>query len=69
MRCYDGCPDKELQAIIDDCALARKQLADAGLTVTYFPMEGKWRVFRNYTATGGFHDTLRQAADAALKTT
>lgn len=41
MRCYDGAPDKNLQALLDDSKLAHKQLKSLGLTATYFPVEQK----------------------------
>ena len=66
MRCYNGCPDKELQALLDDQALATKELAAIGARATYFPMEQKWMVFKDYEAITEFHDTKRQAANAAL---
>lgn len=66
MRCYNGCPDKELQALIDDMKLASKELAAIGARATYFPMEHKWMVFSDNKAITGFHDTKRQAANAAL---
>lgn len=66
MRCYNGCPDKELQALIDDCALAAKQLDAVGARATYFPVEERWMVFRDYLQISEFHHTIRQAADAVL---
>lgn len=67
MRCYNGCPDSELQALLDDQALATKQLAAIGARATYFPMEQKWMVFKDYEAITEFHNTKRQAANAALE--
>lgn len=66
MRCYNGCPDSELQAILDDNELASKELAAIGARATYFPMEQKWMVFKDYKAITEFHNTKRQAANAAL---
>jgi len=67
MRCYNGCPDSELQAFLDDQELATKQLAAIGSRATFFPMEQKWMVFKDCEAITEFHDTKRQAANAALK--
>ncbi|HEY6020840.1 MAG TPA: hypothetical protein VIY48_13360 [Candidatus Paceibacterota bacterium] len=66
MRCYNGCPDKELQAVLDDNALASKELAAIGARATYFPMEEKWMVFKDCEPISKFHDTKRQAANAVL---
>lgn len=67
MRCYNGCPDKELQAMLDDKRKARQELVAAGLHATYFPMEGKWMVFdKDYNAVTGFCDSVREAADTAI---
>ena len=66
MRCYNGCPDDELQALLDDKALATKQLAAIGARATYFPTEQKWMVFKDYEAITEFHETKRQAANAAI---
>lgn len=67
MRCYDGCPDEELQAVLDAKFEAHKQLADAGLRATYFPMEGQWMVFdTGFNPVTGFCDSVLEAADTAL---
>lgn len=50
MRCYNGCPDKELQAVLDDNAAAEIELAVFGARATYFPMEERWMVFKDYTS-------------------
>lgn len=67
MRCYNGAPDSELQAFLDDSELASQQLAAVGMRATYFPMEGQWMVFRGLHAVTGFYPTKRGAANAALK--
>lgn len=66
MRCYHGCPDKELKLVLDDQENARKELAKIGAHATYFPMEQKWMVFKNYESISSFHDTIRQAANSVL---
>jgi len=67
MRCYNGCPDSELQALIDDNTLATKQLATIGAHAIYFPMESAWMVFKDNEAITEFHSTKRSAANAALR--
>lgn len=68
MRCYDGCPDSELQALLDDARRASRELEAAGLRATYFPVEQGWMVFRDLTPIStNFYPTKRAAADAALK--
>lgn len=67
MRLYNGCPDSELQAKLDDDKLAGNQLAKIGLRATYFPMEQKWMAFDcDSLAVSEFYDTKRQLADAML---
>jgi len=43
MRCYNGAPDAQLQALMDERVRLRKELksADPDAHVTYFPMEGE----------------------------
>lgn len=68
MRCYNGQPDKDLQALLDDLRKAGEELAAVGLRATYFPMEGKWMVFdKNHRPIDGFHSSKRDAADAAMR--
>lgn len=67
MRCYDGCPDKEYQALLDGRALARKRLAAVGLRATYFPLESMYMVFdSNFLPFGPFYNSLADAAEAAI---
>lgn len=67
MRCYNGCPDSKMQAVIDDQMKATKELEDIGATVTYFPMEEKWMAFKDNQAITSFHGTKREAANAVLQ--
>lgn len=68
MRCYNGCPDSALQALLDDSERATKQLAAIGARATYFPVEQGWLVFRDLERlTDNFQPTKRAAADAVLK--
>ena len=66
MRCYDGCPDSEYQAHLDDEAKASEELSKIGARATYFPMEGMWMVFKDYKAISGFYPSKRAAASAVL---
>lgn len=47
MRCYDGCPDRQLQEYLDSRARAKERLKAAGFTICYFPMEGAWVGFKD----------------------
>lgn len=66
MRCYDGCPDSQLQAKIDADTRVEKSLAKRGMSVTYFPVEQGWMVFKGYHPVTEFHPSLQSAAHAAL---
>lgn len=64
MKCYNGCPDKELQAILDDQANAQKELSKMDLHATYFPMEKRYMVFtENFKSDFVFHTSIREALD------
>lgn len=67
MRCYDGCPDSELQALIDAKIKARKEIESLGYTVTYFPMEDKWMAFKNYLPATKFHNSIIEIASILKK--
>jgi len=67
MRCYNGCPDSELQALLDDAKKAGEELAKKGMRAVYFPAEGAWMVFKNLAPVTDFHYSKRSAADTALK--
>jgi hypothetical protein len=68
MRCYNGCPDEELQAIIDDEAKATRQLTKRGIHATYFPMEGKWMGFNLASiSVTSFYDTKREMFNSLLQ--
>lgn len=60
MRCYDGCPDKELQAVIDDNKAAREALAGMGVRAVYFPGEEMFMGFdTEHRAVTGFCRSVR----------
>lgn len=59
MRLYNGCPDKELQELLDSRRETKRKIISLGFTVTYFPMEEKYIGFRNYTPVTEFCDSLQ----------
>lgn len=68
MRCYNGCPDKALQAVLDSAADVRKELERIGKEIdgvgcraTWFPMEEKFMVFKGLDPITGFCDNLHAA--------
>ena len=65
MRLYNGCPDKELQAVMDRDATAHKRAKAAGLGLTYFPAEGQWMAFKDHISVSGFHDSPTAALEGA----
>ena len=70
MRCYDGCPDSELQALIDHKAALRKKVTERygpGARVTYFPMEGAYRVYSaDHKPLGVMSPSMDVAVNSAL---
>lgn len=60
MRCYNGCPDSELQALLNANAEAHKRLnaVDERYSVTYFPNGGFWQVFLDNIQVGAEHQSL-----------
>jgi FMN phosphatase YigB (HAD superfamily) len=67
MRCYNGAPDNELQAIIDDNKAVDKELAALGMRTVWFPMEGMYMVFKDINAITDFHNTKRECLEAVKK--
>lgn len=61
MRCYDGCPDSELKALMDANAETERKATLAGIRLTYFPVEEMWMAFRGVKIASEFHPT-RQGA-------
>lgn len=68
MRCYDGCPDSELQAWIDARIDARKRLAAVNprAHITYFPYEAMYSVWLDHTQITNDHDDLICAANEGI---
>ena len=63
MRCYNGAPDYELKAVMNDRESARKEIEGRGFHPTYFPMEGAWMAFdTSHKSVSGFHPSLRTLA-------
>ena len=71
MRCYNGCPDKELQAWIDDRQKPIDEGKKMGVWITWFPIEQKYAACRQFDQPGGyadlsgFHSHPQQALDEA----
>jgi hypothetical protein len=63
MRCYNGCPDAELQALIDSEQSIRAQALKEGINLTYFPGEEKWGAseVETYKPLGELKTTLHEA--------
>ena len=66
MRCYNGCPDSEYQALIDSCTVARGALLALGYTATYFPMEERYMAFKGHRPASPFFVTIHSLADYLL---
>lgn len=69
MRYYDGCPDSDLQRLLDAQAAARKRVAAAfpEARVTYFPAEGMHLAFHGYKVVGEFQSDLITCVDKAIE--
>ena len=42
MRCYNGCPDSELQALIDHRKALKDEAKSLGYRLTWYPSEERW---------------------------
>lgn len=69
MRCYNGCPDSEYQAHLDE----QKRLSIIldktipGATCTYFPAEERYQCFtKDYRMIGEFSTTKAGAVHTAM---
>lgn len=67
MRCYNGCPDDELQAVWDNNDKARKYIVGAGYLVTWFPVEGKYRLCEKETYKAIGEDPMFNTLPAAAE--
>lgn len=75
MRCYNGCPDKELQALIDakTNAWTAMKRRDPEVHCTYHHYfseryEHGWQVHRWGVQLGGFYPSMTSAINAWLAT-
>ena len=77
MRLYNGAPDSELKAIMDDNAAVRAEAKSLGIHLTWFPVEERWHASAisdtvvgttAYQDLSGFHTTRRGALDEAKAT-
>lgn len=67
MRCYNGQPDKELQALLDEEHAVLTRAEKEKVQLTYFPAEEGWIAFRSFKPVSGFHSTPRPALEEALR--
>lgn len=68
MRCYDGCPDSELQALIDrDKSLLKTiRKIEPEAHCTYFHRDEQWQVHKWGNPLSGFHRNKLVALQEAL---
>lgn len=66
MRCYNGCPDSALQAVLDQQAADDRalKLAHPEAHCTYFPVEQEWQV-HIWGVPYGAPSTVRSVAIAS----
>ena len=68
MRCYDGCPDSKLQALIDERERLRKQLSAYDARCVYFPVEQAYQVWQGlHPVTSRMYSTASIAMRAAIE--
>lgn len=62
MRCYNGCPDDELAAVISSRDAARREAQRLGYAIVWFPAEGKWSAAlrSDWSPVGEFCDTAEE---------
>lgn len=58
MRCYNGCPDSQLQAHLNLQAELRKQITELGFSVTWFPSGEFYQAFKDYRIASKEHSSL-----------
>jgi hypothetical protein len=68
MRCYNGCPDSALQALLDAKRKAHEELraVDPGARATYFPVEEEWSVWKDNRQIGSSSPSLFAAINNAI---
>lgn len=66
-RCYNGCLDKEAQAIVDESRRQDAILKHFGARACHYPMEGKWMVWKDLDAVTGFHNSKSEAYFYAIR--
>lgn len=64
MRCYDGCPDSDLKALLDDREKVRAAIVKAGYSVTWFPNGEFYMAFKDYGSVTSELPSLRAVAAA-----
>lgn len=68
MRCYNGAPDTELQALLDYRAALRRQLETRGARICYFPMEQMWQVYStDHKPLGVMSESFEEACNSAME--
>lgn len=72
MRCYNGCPDKQLQAVLDSRKAAEERLKnfDPECRCVFFPSPGYYQVWKNNKPVCGFdneYSTVETAVSVAIK--
>jgi hypothetical protein len=68
VRCYNGCPDSALQAVLDSRSRAHDALAQMGARATWYPVEQKYMVFVGIKPlTWDMFGTVEAAAAYAAK--
>lgn len=62
MRCYNGCPDSELKAVLDSQAKAHARARELGYRITWFPVEERYAAARlsDWAEVGPFCHTVEQ---------
>lgn len=69
MRVYDGCPDRDIEKLLDEREKLRQLLHKKipGARVVYLPAEGNWAVFLDNKMIGPESENFDYAVLAALK--
>ncbi len=73
MRLYNGCPDEELQNLLDRKKEAKEKIKQLGtklgldINCVYFPNGEFWQLFEGYKPIGKEHKTIFMAVEEANK--